>query len=113
MTLHACARRPWEHACPQADASQQLPDFVALSDEPQLASVALLLAAAKVVAHSLPAHHGVGRRLADELCNDPDCVIAVLAHLIADRCVELSELIAAYQLAIHSHRPDDQVEFPF
>ncbi len=111
--MTACPRQPWERACPKADASQQLPDFVDLSDEPQLASVALLHVAAKVVAHSLPAHHGVGRRLVDELCNDPSCITAVLAHLIADHCNELSELIDAYQLAIQSTSTDDQSEFPF
>jgi|APMed6443717190_1056831.scaffolds.fasta_scaffold111580_2 hypothetical protein len=113
MTARVCPRLPWERACFKLDASQQLPDSVDLSDEPQLASVAVLQAAAKVAAHALDAHYGVGRRLQDELCEDPDCIIAVLAHLIADRCNELSELIATYRLALQRPRSDDQSDLPF
>lgn len=113
MTGQACPRRPWESACIKPHAGKPLPDFVDLSDEPQLASVAVLEVAAQVVAHALPAHHGVGRRLRDEMTNDPDCITAVLAHLIVDQCNDLCELIAAYRLAAQRPRPDDSCDFPF
>lgn len=113
MTMHVCPHKPWQRACFKLDTSGQLPDFVDLSEQPQLACVAVLHVAAKTVAQALAAHHGVGRRLQDELCEDPDCVITVLAHLIADQCNQLSELIAAYRLAVHRPVPDDKHELPF
>jgi len=113
MTTRLCPRLPWERACFKHDASQQLPDSVDLTDEPQLASVAVLQGAAQVAAHALDAHYGVGRRLRDELSQDPDCIVVVLAHLIVDQCNELSELLAAYRLALQRPSPDDQSELPF
>ena len=107
MTANCCTRKPWEPACLQAKACTKLPDFIDLSDEPQLASVTLLQINAKVVAQSLLAHHGAGRCLADELSNDPHCITAVLAHLIAEQCTSMSELVEAYLLAVRNTERDD------
>jgi hypothetical protein len=90
-----------------------LPDFNDLADEPQLASVAVLQVAARVASESLLAHHGVGRRLVDDVSEDPDCVNLVLAHVIVQRCNDLSELIAAYRLASQRTPSDDSEDFPF
>jgi hypothetical protein len=113
VIVHPCPRRPWEVASAPADANQRLPDFNDLADDPQLASLAVLQVAARVAGESLLAHHGVGRRLVDEVSEDPDCVVAVLAHVIVERCNDISELIAAYLLASRRAATDDRADFPF
>lgn len=113
MIVHPCPQRPWEIARSHAEVDQPLPDFNDLDDDPQLASVAILQVAAKVTAESLLAQHGVSRRLVDQICDDPVCIIAVLAHVIVGRCNEMSELIAAYRLVARHPPRDDLDEFPF
>jgi hypothetical protein len=83
-----------------------LPSMIALADSPQLASMALLQTALRVVSTSLDLYHpGLGsvKQVArDEHAWPP----SLLAQLIADRCHELSDLIAAYRIALHPAHDD-------
>lgn len=104
MIVHPSRSRPWEIARAETQPPLRLPDLNDLDDDPQLGPVALLQAAATVTASALLAQHGAAGRIEDEVSGSPDCIAAVLARLLVLRCEELTELLAAYRIALEQQQ---------
>lgn len=88
----------------------QPPGLASLKQHPQLGTVALLQSATDLTVTALFASHGPAIDPCDELFESPQCSAAFIARFITIRCGELSDLLAAYRIAI-CHRSDTSDDF--
>jgi hypothetical protein len=85
---------------PLPACAQALPSTDHLCEAPQLACLAVLQAALRITGQVLDIQHPeIGSLRVLMAAGDTD---SILAQLIIDRCLELSELLTCYRLALHS-----------
>jgi hypothetical protein len=111
MRIHRPVERPWATVRLPPAWATGLPELGDLNHDPQLGAVALLQAASRVTESALQSRHGVAGDPSDEVFEHPDCSAPFIARLVLIRCRELTDLLAAYRIAIRrgsdSHDDDD------
>jgi len=110
MTTHRLAERPWELVRSLPAWATKLPDADDIDHHPQLGPIALLQSTADLAVIALHSRHGIATSPSDELLENPHGSSAFIARLVVFRCVELSDLLAAYRIAIH-RESDDSDDF--
>lgn len=94
---------------PLPPRAPQLPTMMALAECPQLASLALLQTALRVVSTSLDLYHPDLGSIQDVVRDSGARPPSLLAQLVVGRCHELADLVAAYRIALHPP-PEDFVD---